>query len=276
MSESDDTDVLLLIPPDYFLADASSNEGSVTDILSLSSNNERGKDLLLQHSLISHQQNINENNKYCIVNKNLKNSADITSKNYTIKPNNSDESTSYILKMDGQSTSQYNSPLKYCEFNSQNKYALNGSKFPESQILLEIDNFLHEGKSLDDSICLENSIIDVQGMTFKDLQPITENDIHGILNPSQNKQIVTERTAHCSSSQQTNFKIPSDRRNQDLINIQKYSDILSMNAFNHMQSEKGNELLSLNEMWGPDSHTNDNLSLKEERLKREVCIIIHI
>ena len=138
MSESDDTDVLLLIPPDYFLADASSNEGSVTDILSLSSNNERGKDLLLQHSLISHQQNINENNNYCIVNKNLKNSADITSKNYTIKPNNSDESTSYILKMDGQSTSQYNSPLKYCEFNSQNKYALNGSKFPESQILLEI------------------------------------------------------------------------------------------------------------------------------------------
>lgn len=241
MSDSDDTDILLFIPPDYFNADVHSPNSSALDLRGLNSTEDLYGIVPLNQSVGSNGQitelrNINEKLKHLELYL-----QDNKSGSYSTSSSNQTKYSS-VIKM----------PMNYKQSPSKLYHSTPKAEQNNSQFIGEIDQFLKE----------------------RPIERRSENVAHEC--PSHQSE---ERTNYRTLANQTIQK-HTDLLNaykMDYYNPVNSSSYRMSTMSKELQKPCGDSarpqyddhLLSLSNIWGPEGKT-DKLTQQEERIRREV------
>lgn len=237
MSESDDTEILLLIPPDFFnIKNHNTSPDSVTP----------------QRSVSTPEYNFQMD---CVTN------------DYVYRDDyNSPRKLQYF---NTTSTPRKIDQNQYAKSSSVSSSSAATTVVPplvsaperrnSNNILSEIDNFLHTDNIINQPqysarncrINLEDSLIDCKNMSLKEFQSIDINDINALDN--NNKRLFL-----------------SPRK------AESHSGIPRKNNYNSDVYNKDHQLISLGEIWGCNAlnsisgASNNNSTLQEEKVRRQV------
>lgn len=262
MSDSDDTDILLLIPPDFFLAETSFFEKSSADLMSFSSldlpttikpitsfrsysncsshNNQLIK--IDQQIANLEQESINNNQNY---------KCNLTSNEVFNWETNNSFDTDYCIM-------NRTSPIKQLNYSTPKQQRINGDIHNKSLrldfgvtpqhdnekfLLKEIDYYL--GDSNSNTSATHNNMA-------RNLSAATQqtNNVHSLAVETLKRHNSMLQSNYVGKQPQPNF--PSNR----------YS-------INDPKSEEP-PLISLSQIWGPEGETETS-TMHEERLRRKHC-----
>lgn len=193
MTDSDDTDVLLLIPPKFFIANTSSSENS--DIELSSRIGTRSTNGSVCHFPMAHNSNNISNYNCC---------PDIP----IYLPETSDfRQNNYMIHSKGICPSKcvHSTPKPKPESNNYNDYLTPSSKTSQASpgILKEIDNFLVDTKTMN------NSIIDLQNLSLGNDLEKTVN-VHPLTRRSLEKHNSIFKEPVANNVYESNDKVDDD------------------------------------------------------------------
>lgn len=274
MSDSDDTDVLLLIPPDFFVAETASSANSDfmadADISPIPIENSQNFNYYSSHSFELKQLNreiLKLEQGYHPLSDNITSNSSFCKQRLDSVENCSFFSDCHRMSSLSPSKLHHSTPKntpsqRKLDFLPKSKPELSKSTsappplYHNQNFLKEIDGFLHDNNSTTNN----NGISDLGSSNVHALASEALRKHNSMLDAQHSRQYRTEYQDNLNSSK----KIVDENKTQ--LKWPKNNFNLQHNGSNPATKP----LISLCDIWGPEGQT-EIPSLHEERLRREHC-----
>lgn len=255
MSDSDDTNVLLLIPPNYFLAESSSAEGSCSDLAKFASVSDlRGIAPLCMSMTDEHQ---------C-------NNVELDSINWKLS------SFERKLKAERNITSNTNSPPRSCTVHNSINYPFKlPSHFPpDAMDYSAIGGFCHSTPKINStangSLRDDNFIREIDHLLDERKQLPPNRQYNDFKIPKSDYKTLAaqaiQKHNHLAGSHTEESGIQPDYRSYG---NEKQSNDVGKSADHAAKTISPEPLISLSNIWGAEGHT-ESMNHQEERMRRQV------
>lgn len=267
MSDSDDTDVLLLFPPDFFNADINSSKVSTVDLRDISTDDLQGICPLSQ-SQYSNGNDIeltNINNKLEKLEISLQQDKKLSEYSST---------SSYHTKLNMPLDYKQSPPAKF--YHSTPKCEHNNN---DPQIIGEIDKFLKERPTEHLYRREQQSHVDSSAGKVLDNPSERNADYRTIAREAIQKHANSLQSYKIDYCNQVSSNIGGYNTNHTTQkeNVQtSYGDCFSLpTQYRSSNVNQEEPLMSLSNIWGPDA-TTETLTHEEERIRRQVILLFLI